>query len=129
MKLLALTLLICLTIAADGVKDVTAKVGEELIFELEVPKSDKDPGTFEWIFLEAIMDMKPSVYKVTTQNMKINDDGSKIFQFGFTITAAGEDTLSFVHGDISKVDDAVANYKKSADGDFNVADMNAKAYS
>ena len=60
---------------------------------------------------------------MVSENMKVNDDDSKTFSFGFKIIKAGEDVLSFINGDVSKVDDAIANYKKNPDKTFSVADM------
>ena len=60
--------------------------------------------------------------------MKVNDDGSRTFSFGFKFIKAGEETLSFINGDVSKVDDAIANYKWNPDKTFSVADMKGKSY-
>jgi len=55
--------------------------------------------------------------------------GSRTFSFGFKITKAGEDVLSFINGDASKVDDGIANIKQNTNENFSVADIKWKLYS
>ena len=115
--------------ADDGVKVVEAKVGDVLVFDLPQPKPNGDnAGTMEWVFLEGMMGRQGDTWQVVSENMKVNDDDSRTFSFGFKITKAGEDVLSFINGDVSKVDDAIANYKKNPDKTFSVADMKGKSY-
>ena len=116
--------------ADDGVKTVEAKVGDVLVFDLPQPKPDgENAGTMEWVFLEGMMGRQGDTWQVVSENMKVNDDGSRTFSFGFKITKAGEDVLSFINGDVSKVDDAIANFKRNPDKTFSVADMKGKSYS
>ena len=113
----------------DGVKFVEAKVGDVLVFDLPQPKPDgENAGTMEWVFLEGMMGRQGDTWQVVSENMKVNDDGSRTFSFGFKITKAGEDVLSFINGDVSKVDDAIANFKRNPDKTFSVADMKGKSY-
>ena len=60
--------------------------------------------------------------------MVVNDDESRTFSFGIKILAAGEDVLSFVNGDVSKLDDAIENYNENEEQEFSVADMQGLAY-
>ena len=66
----------------------------------------------EWVFLEDKLDMTMDFYQVVSSTMASNEDGSKTFTFGFKILKEGEGVISFAEGDVSKIDDAVAAYKK-----------------
>ena len=83
----------------------------------------------EWVFLEGMMNREGTTYKLAEEGMKVNDDGSKTFSFGFKFIEAGEDVISFVSGDVSKLDDAIENFQQSQDETFSVADMFGTAYS
>ena len=116
--------------ADDGIKEVTAKVGDVLVFDLPQDKPEgENAGVQEWVFLEGMMGRQGDVWQVVSENMKVNDDESRTFSFGFKILKAGEDVLSFVAGDVSKIDDAISNFNDSEDQTFSVADMKGTAYS
>ena len=67
-------------------------------------------------------------WQLVSENMKVNEDDTRTFSFGFKIGKAGEDVISFVYGDVSKLDDAVDNFSKNKDHVFSVADMKGEQY-
>ena len=111
-----------------SIKPVDAKVGDVLVFDLPADKQGSDKGTFEWVFLEGMMGRQGDTWQLVSENMKVNEDDSRTFSFGYKITKAGEDVISFVYGDVSKLDDAVANFDKNPDHVFSVADMKGEQY-
>ena len=130
MKICAIALVLCIAFAASGDPEkVTATVGEKLVFEISTTKDDSKSGLFEWIQLENVMGRTPEIFELTSENMKINADGTKTFTFGYTMKKAGSDTLTFVFGNVSKVDDAIANFNKNEESSFNVEDMDSQAFS
>ncbi len=112
----------------DAIKPVDAKVGDVLVFDLPADKQGSDKGTFEWVFLEGMMGRQGDTWQLVSENMKVNEDDTRTFSFGFKITKAGEDVISFVYGDVSKLDDAVDNFSKNKDHVFSVADMKGEQY-
>ena len=110
-------------------KTVTGKVGDVVVFDLPADKEEgSNAGLMEWVFLEGMMGREGDIYRLQSESMKINDDGSRVYSFGFKILKEGEDVLSFVNGDISKLDDAIDNFKENSDEIFSVADMKGSSY-
>ena len=110
----------------ENMKEVESKVGDVLVFDLPAPKPEE--GTFEWIFLEGMMGRQGDTWQLVSENMKVNEDDTRTFSFGFKVVSAGEDVISFIYGDVSKLDDAIENFGDSADHTFSVADMKGEQY-
>ena len=114
----------------SAIKEVEAKIGDVLVFDLPQAKPEGDnAGLQEWTFLEGALGRQGDIWQLVSENMKVNDDGSKTFSFGFKITRAGDDVISFVLGNVAKIDDAISSFQKSSDQTFSVADMEGSAYS
>ena len=132
MKILAITLCLALAFAADKaepqsaeklVKKFNAKIGDTVVFDIPAPKDDNHLN--EWVFLDSVLGREGDFWQLTGDTMKVEEDGTRTWSYSFKITKAGQDTLSFVYGDVSKLDDAMRTYH---DQTFTVADMNGTQY-
>ena len=84
-------------VADNKIKEVEAEVGDVLIFDLPMKAPEgENAGTMEWVFLEGVMGWEGDTYSHTSENMKVNEDGSWTWSFGFEVTRAGDDIISFV---------------------------------
>ena len=114
---------------SDDLTTVEAKVGDTVVLDLPQDKPEgENAGVIEWVHLESRLGKESDVYAIASESFVVNDDESRTFSFGIKAIAEGEDVLSFVNGDISKLDDAIDGYNASDDQEFSVADMNGLAY-
>ena len=114
---------------ADDLTTVEATVGDTVVLDLPQDKPEgENAGVIEWVHLESRLGKESDVYAIASESFVVNDDESRTFSFGIKAIAEGEDVLSFVNGDISKLDDAIDGYNASDDQEFSVADMNGLAY-
>ena len=107
---------------------MTGKVGNTLVFDLPQPSpSGPTAGTEQWVFVEGVMDKPGDTYHIVSQEMRMEDDGSRTWSYGFKLDKPGTDVLSFVLGDSAKVDDGIAGYD-SPSNTFMVTDMDGTHY-
>ena len=112
------------------VKNVSGHIGDIIYFDLPADQPSGDnAGLVEWVFLEGMMGREGEIYSLRSESMKIEDDGSRIYTFGFKLLKEGVDVLSFVNGDVSKIDDAIDSFYENNDKVFSVADMKGHSYS
>ena len=113
--------------AADAIiKDIQAKVGDVVVFDL--PLDETKVGTQQWIFVEDKVGRSSDIYVLTNENMKVNDDMSRTYSFTLEITGSGDDILTFINGDVTKIDDAMDSYESTGNIMFSVEDMEGKEY-
>ena len=106
-----------------NVRAVTGKVGNTIVFDLPMDNpSGSNSGTQQWVFVEGVMNKPGNTYKISSQETTFEEDGSRTSSFGFKLVQPGIDVLSFVLGDISKIDDALAGYDEQTNT-FLVTDM------
>ncbi len=74
------------------------------------------------------MGRKAETYQFVHEQMDTAEDGTRTWTYGFKVNKPGDDVLSFVHGDVAKIDDAIKEYEKSSDHMLDVTDMDAVEY-
>ena len=86
-------------------------------------------GLVEWVFVEKALGVKGDTYYLAGENHIFDATGASIVTYTVVVTGTGEDILSFVHGDVSKMDDAIQGYKEDPLQAFSVIDMDGTEYS
>ena len=83
---------------------------------------EKYGAVFEWLFIEQKLGLTSKVWKFTGQTQDLE---KKEVSFKFDIIGEGEDVVSFILGNVGKLDDAIEDYEKEGKG-FEPADMDGK---
>ena len=112
----------------NGIPIVRCTAGNDVVIDLPAGKNgERGRDTFDqWLLVENELGRKQDKYRLTQQNEQHFDDGLIESSFKIRCLNKGDEILSFVLGDMTKLDDAEQAYYKS--GDFDMKKMDALLY-
>ena len=129
-SLFLISTLALLIVAQDAqIQTITAKVGDTVTLQLDEPINSDG---LTWDIIENVLGYN-KIWSVAEENFVINEginDGVKtgLRSFKLKIKKVGEELITLARGDMTKFDDAEADYDKSSQNYFDLNLMRAAEY-